>query len=101
MPANRHNRGGQIPSVPLENLRSMKRARKAETMSVEQAAALLGIGRQLAYQAVRDGEIPSIRIGKLIRVPRIRLELLLNGEAPASPPGPRKDVRGAARHGER
>jgi excisionase family DNA binding protein len=79
----------------------MKQSPTAETMSVEQTAALLGIGRQLAYQAVRDGDIPSIRIGKLIRVPRAQLELLLNGEAPAAPPGPRKDVRGDARHGER
>jgi excisionase family DNA binding protein len=62
---------------------------------------LLGIGRQLAYQAVRDGEIPSIRIGKLIRVPRVRLERLLNGETPASPPGLRNNVRGTARHDER
>lgn len=47
------------------------------TLSVEEAAAFLGISRGSAYQAIRTGEIPCIRIGKRILVPRVTLEKLL------------------------
>jgi excisionase family DNA binding protein len=48
-----------------------------QTLSVEQAARALGIGRGTAYQAVRAGDIPSIRIGRRIVVPRAALERFL------------------------
>jgi excisionase family DNA binding protein len=32
--------------------------------TVEEAAAVLGIGRTAAYEGVRSGEIPAVRIGK-------------------------------------
>jgi excisionase family DNA binding protein len=47
------------------------------TLTVEQAAELLGISRGLAYEAVRAGDIPSIRIGRRLLVPRARLLELL------------------------
>jgi excisionase family DNA binding protein len=47
------------------------------TYTVEQAAELLGIGRNQAYEATSTGEIPSIRIGKRILVPRVALETML------------------------
>jgi excisionase family DNA binding protein len=53
---------------------------RAATLSVPEAARLLGIGRNSAYDAVARGEIPSIRIGKRILVPRKRLESMLAGE---------------------
>jgi excisionase family DNA binding protein len=46
--------------------------------TVEQAAELLAIGRTAAYEAVRRGDIPSVRIGRAIRCPRHALEQLLN-----------------------
>lgn len=56
-------------------------------LTVEEVAAVLRIGRSAAYQAVRDGSIPSVRIGgRSIRVPRHQLEALLgseNGDGPA------------------
>ena len=42
-------------------------------LTVEQTAKLLGISRGLAFTAVRNGDIPSIRIGRRILVPRDRL----------------------------
>lgn len=42
-------------------------------LTVEQTARLLGISRGLAFTAVRAGDIPSIRIGRRILVPRDRL----------------------------
>ena len=44
---------------------------------VDDAALLLDIDRKVAYSAVRAGTIPSIRIGRLIRVPTVALRKLL------------------------
>ncbi len=46
-------------------------------LTVPEAADLLGICRNAAYEAVRRGEIPSIRIGKRLVVPRMAFEELL------------------------
>ena len=49
------------------------------TLTVEEAAAVLRIGRSAAYDAARRGELPVIKVGRSLRVPRHRLELLLLG----------------------
>lgn len=38
-------------------------------LTVEEAARRLGIGRSFAWELVRKGELPSIRIGRLVRIP--------------------------------
>jgi excisionase family DNA binding protein len=50
------------------------------TVTVEEAAQQLGIGRNSAYSAVKRGEIPAISIGRRLVVPVDRLERLLAGE---------------------
>ena len=50
------------------------------TLTVEEVAATLGISRAFAYEAVRRGEIPSIRIGRRVLVPRAALERLIDGD---------------------
>lgn len=47
------------------------------TMNVTECAKRLGIGRNSAYEAVKRGEIPVIRVGKRLLVPRAALERLL------------------------
>lgn len=47
------------------------------TLSVEETAKLLGIGRNLCYDRVKTGEIPVIKIGRRLLVPRSALEKLL------------------------
>ncbi len=47
------------------------------TLSVEETAKLLGIGRNLCYDRVKTGEIPVIKIGRRLLVPRRALEKLL------------------------
>ena len=49
------------------------------TLTVPEAAARLGIGRNAAYQGVRRGEIPSIRVGGRILVPKRAFDELLSG----------------------
>jgi excisionase family DNA binding protein len=44
---------------------------------VPEAGAMLGLSRNAAYQAVARGAIPSIRIGKLIRVPKVAFDRML------------------------
>ena len=51
-----------------------------QTLSVEEAARLLGLGRGAAYAAAKSGELPVIRIGKRLLVPRVQLERMLTGE---------------------
>ncbi len=43
-------------------------------LTVEQAAKMLNISRNLAYDLVRQGVIPSLRLGRIIRISRSRLE---------------------------
>jgi excisionase family DNA binding protein len=50
-----------------------------QTMSIEEAARLLGIGRNNAYLAARKGDIPTIRIGKRILVLKEPLRRMLEG----------------------
>jgi excisionase family DNA binding protein len=54
------------------------------TLTVEEAARELGIGRNTAYEAVRRGEIPTIAIGRRLLVPRDALERMLAGEGTAA-----------------
>jgi excisionase family DNA binding protein len=54
------------------------------TMTVREVADLLGIARNSAYAAVQRGEIPSIRIGDRVLVPRRRLLEMLEGEREAA-----------------
>ena len=43
-------------------------------LSVEEAAALLGISRDLAYDLVASRQLPSVRLGRRLVVPRRALE---------------------------
>ena len=51
----------------------------ALTYSVDEVAQLLGVGRNSAYEAIARGEIPVIKVGKRLLVPKAALEKLLNG----------------------
>jgi len=51
-----------------------------KTLTVAEAAKELGLGKNAAYEGVRSGQIPSVRIGGRILVPRAALDRLLNGE---------------------
>ena len=67
-----------------------------DLLTVEQAARVLQIGRTLAYELARrwlategaDG-MPALRVGRLIRVPRLRLEEWIGGPITWPIPGER------------
>jgi excisionase family DNA binding protein len=50
---------------------------KPFTVSIAEAARMSGFSQSAVRRAVRDGAIPSIKVGRLIRVPRIPLMRLL------------------------
>jgi excisionase family DNA binding protein len=51
-----------------------------KTVTISEAAAELGISRNSAYQAATKGEIPTIRVGRLLLVPRAALDRMLSGD---------------------
>ena len=46
-------------------------------LTIEEAGKLLGLGRSGTYEAARRGDIPTLRIGSRILVPKVALLKLL------------------------
>jgi excisionase family DNA binding protein len=55
-----------------------------QTLKIEEAAKILGIARNTAYDAVKTGQLPTIKIGKRLLVPKVALDRLLENAAPAA-----------------
>lgn len=72
-------------------------------LTVEEAAKVLRVSRGSAYESVRAGGIPSIRIGRTIRVPRHALLSMLGEPAAESYPNGHahpNDPGGHTRHSQ-
>lgn len=54
------------------------------TVTVEEAGSYLGISRGSAYEAARNGDLPSIRVGRRLLVPTAALRRLLSIDEVAS-----------------
>lgn len=52
-----------------------------KVMTVKEAAAALRLSLNATYAAIAADQIPSIRVGRKILVPRAAFERLLNGDA--------------------
>ncbi len=59
-------------------------AEKRVLLTVEEVAQCLGIGRTLCWSLVHQGEIPSMKLGRLVRVHRVALEAWLAAQAASS-----------------
>ena len=46
-------------------------------LTIEEAGKLLGLGRSGTYEAARRGDIPTLRIGSRMLVPKVALLKLL------------------------
>ena len=64
------------------------------TYTVEEVARILGVSRGSAYEGVRRGTIPALRILNRWVIPRPALEGLLNGARPSAA-APERDPRAA------
>ena len=47
--------------------------------SVEELASAIGLSRAATYAALRQGTIPSIRVGKRFILPRVAIQAWLDG----------------------
>jgi excisionase family DNA binding protein len=50
------------------------------TVTVEEVAQVLGVSRGSAYEGVRTGALPSLRLGRRVLVPVPRLLALLGAD---------------------
>jgi excisionase family DNA binding protein len=87
-PPETHQRGDEQPQRADDSDQSERgRIRHLESrtsplplvLSVPQAASLLGISKDLAYDLTARGELPSLRFGRRVVVPTKPLLALLNG----------------------
>ena len=46
-------------------------------ITVPEAAEMLGISRNFAYELVKQGQLPVIRFGKRLLIPKVALERML------------------------
>jgi excisionase family DNA binding protein len=53
------------------------------TLTIDEAAQQLGISRNTAYECAKTGQLPVIRLGKRLLVPRTALQRMLAGEGRA------------------
>ena len=53
------------------------------TMTVQEMAQCLGIGRNMAYELVKNGRVPFLKIGRQIRIPKRAFDAWLANEASA------------------
>ncbi|MFC2009075.1 helix-turn-helix domain-containing protein [Chloroflexota bacterium] len=70
--------------MPKLKYRSDGSAEESLTLTLPEAARLLGISPNYARDAALKGRIPYIRIGRLYRVPRAKLMAMINGDEPGS-----------------
>ena len=54
-----------------------------QVLTIPEVCEALGIGRNQAYEAIHRGEIPSIRIGRRLVVPKVAFERMLAGDVAA------------------
>jgi excisionase family DNA binding protein len=59
--------------------------RQPLTLTIPQAARMLGISVSKAYEAARSGQLPILRVGARVLISRRRLEELIDG--PVGAPG--------------
>jgi excisionase family DNA binding protein len=55
----------------------LEQSAKSLTFSVIEVAKLLGISKNIVYEAIHTGQIPGIRWGKRILIPRVALMKML------------------------
>lgn len=63
----------------MKQKRTRAQQTKPAVLTVPEVARALRIGRNSAYEAIARGEIPSIRVGRRVLVPRAALESFLSG----------------------
>jgi excisionase family DNA binding protein len=88
MPAARPETTGRKPRGRIQHKAAEPAAPERFVYTVPEAGALLGLSRNGAYEAAKRGEIPTLRIGRLLLVPKVAFHRMLASAtvAPGAPP---------------
>jgi excisionase family DNA binding protein len=68
------------------------------TLTVPETAELLGVSRAFAYTLVARGELPSLRLGRRVVVPRMAIDALVASSVAVDPDGPIRTGNPRATH---
>jgi excisionase family DNA binding protein len=55
-------------------------------LTISEAARLLRLSRAFTYELVASGELPSVRFGRRIMIPRAAIERILDNSLATLPP---------------
>ena len=70
--------------LPPARLRAKSKRKEAAMASVEELAAVLGVGLNQAYVALQMGQIPALRFGRRWLISRKTIDRITNGELSAT-----------------
>ena len=76
-----HGRGYPQSNLSPDGTKTMAEpvSGKSPTMTVREAAELLGMGKNATYEAIHTGKIPHIKIGRRIIISRVKFMEMLFG----------------------
>ena len=66
------------PTSHHSQITGERRPDESLTLSVMETAKMLGLSRNSVYEAIRTGQIPSVRFGKRVFVPRVALNRMIS-----------------------
>lgn len=77
-----HNRGDRLRPGSMSALRKSD----AAVLTLAEVAALFGVDARTVSRAAHDGDLPCIRLGKRVFIPRERFLALIDGSPVADEP---------------
>jgi len=77
--------GGSLTAIMSAKANTSDQQGKSLVFSVVEAAQLLGISRPTAYTLVNTGQIPCIRYGRRLLIPRVALMKMLEEAGTVKP----------------
>lgn len=83
-PASVGRRGGGAGEPPSHAVPPPVHLAEPWLLGNRDVARLLGIGRTKAFQLIASGDLPVVRIGRCVRVPRTALELWITAQSAAA-----------------
>ena len=78
----RQTRGAAPPASSAAEPNKLGLKSLPEVLTVSEAAGVLRIGRNSAYEAIRRGDLPAVRIGRRLLVPKRALSEFLAVRTP-------------------
>ena len=68
-------------------------SRERQTYTVDEAAEIIGIGRSSTYEAIQRGQIPALRFGRRVVIPKAAFDELLRNTNSETAPADENAIR--------